>query len=243
MKRFFSGAALMAAMFMMPMMAGAQDKVEASVGADLVSNYVWRGMKLGDAAIQPCMSVSYKGFSFEAWGSYGLTSSDDTKEVDLTLSYTTGGLTVAVTDYFVEGAGSPKYFMYETHKTGHTFEANVGYDFDIFSVNAYVNFAGNDFNVELDENGEEVEKRHNNYSTYLEVSAPFALGGLDWTATVGVVPMESKCYDTDGFAVTNVTLQTEKELKISNTFSLPVFGAVTANPCTENVYLTFGVTF
>ena len=106
MKRFFSGAALMAAMFMMPMMAGAQDKVEASVGADLVSNYVWRGMKLGDAAIQPCMSVSYKGFSLEAWGSYGLTSSDDTKEVDLTLSYTTGGLTVAVTDYFVEGAGS-----------------------------------------------------------------------------------------------------------------------------------------
>lgn len=234
MKRFFSGAALMAAMFMMPMMAGAQDKVEASVGADLVSNYVWRGMKLGDAAIQPCMSVSYKGFSLEAWGSYGLTSSDDTKEVDLTLSYTTGGLTVAVTDCFVEGAGSPKYFMYETHKTGHTFEANVGYDFDIFSVDAYVNFAGNDFKADEDKNA---------YSAYVELAAPFRLGGLDWSASVGVVPMESPYYETDGFAVTNVTLQTEKELKISNTFSLPVFGAVTANPCTENVYLTFGVTF
>lgn len=235
MKRFFSGAALMAAMFMMPTMASAQDKVEASVGADLVSNYVWRGMKLGDAAIQPNVSVSYKGFSLEAWGSYGLTGSEnDANEVDLTLSYTVGGLTIGVTDYFVEGVGSPKYFMYETHKTGHTFEANVGYDFDILSVNAYVNFAGNDFKYDEDKNS---------YSTYVELAAPFRLGGLDWTATVGAVPMESPYYETDGFAITNVTLQTEKELKISNTFSLPVFGAVTANPCTENVYLTFGVTF
>lgn len=233
MKRLFSGVALFAAM-LVPSVANAQDKVETSIGADLVSNYVWRGMKLGDAAIQPCMSVSYKGFSLEAWGSYGLVNSDDAKEVDLTLSYTTGGLTVAVTDYFVEGAGSPKYFMYETHKTGHTFEANVGYDFDIFSVNAYVNFAGADFKADEDKNA---------YSTYVELAAPFRLGGLDWTATVGAVPMESPYYETNGFAVTNVSLQTEKDLKISNTFSLPVFGAVTANPCSENVYLTFGVTF
>lgn len=53
MKRLFSGVALFAAM-LVPSVANAQDKVEASIGADLVSNYVWRGMKLGDAAIQPC---------------------------------------------------------------------------------------------------------------------------------------------------------------------------------------------
>jgi hypothetical protein len=235
MKRFFCGVAFAAAMFVMPAMANAQDKVEASLGADIVSNFIWRGMKFGEAAIQPSLSVGYKGFALEAWGSYGLTSMDDAKEVDLTLSYTTGGLTLGITDvFYVTGDDAPNYFMYETHKTNHTFEANIGYDFDIFSINAYTIFAGDDFN----------EKGKSNYSTYVEVAAPFKLGGMDWTATVGVVPMESaEFYETSGFTVTNLALQAEKELKVSETFSLPVFGGLTVNPYTENVYFTVGATF
>ena len=31
----------------------AQDKVEASVGADLVSGYIWRGQDLGGVSVQP----------------------------------------------------------------------------------------------------------------------------------------------------------------------------------------------
>ena len=82
------------------------------------------------------------------------------------------------------------------------------------------------------------------YSTYVEVAAPFKLGGLDWTATVGMVPMESaEFYETTGFAITNLALQAEKELKVSETFSLPLFGALTVNPRNENVYFTLGVTF
>ena len=42
------------------------------------------------------------------------------------------------------------------------------------------------------------------YSSYFEVSAPFTLGGCDWTATVGAVPFASSFYaDANGFAVTN----------------------------------------
>ena len=93
---------------------------------------------------------------------------------------------------------------------------------------------GNDFN----------EKGKSNYSTYLELAAPFKLGGMDWTATVGMVPMKSaEFYETSGFTVTNLALQAEKELKVSETFSLPMFGALTVNPYTENVYFTVGVTF
>ena len=36
----------------------AQDEVEANVSADIVSNYVWRGAKLDDAAIQPSAGLS-----------------------------------------------------------------------------------------------------------------------------------------------------------------------------------------
>ena len=47
---------------LVPVAAGAQDKVEASVGADLVSSYIWRGQELGDVSIQPSVSLSWKAF-------------------------------------------------------------------------------------------------------------------------------------------------------------------------------------
>ena len=65
-----------------PAMGMAQDKVEASVGADLVSGYIWRGQDLGGVSIQPTLSVSYKGFSLSAWGTAGIEK-EDTKEIDL----------------------------------------------------------------------------------------------------------------------------------------------------------------
>lgn len=71
------------------MKANAQERVAANVGADLVSSYVWRGQDLGNAAIQPNLSLNYRGFSLSAWGSVGLVS-EDVKELDLTLGYAIG---------------------------------------------------------------------------------------------------------------------------------------------------------
>ena len=42
--------------------ASAEDKIEGSVSADVVSRYIWRGQALGDAAIQPSAELAYKGF-------------------------------------------------------------------------------------------------------------------------------------------------------------------------------------
>ena len=70
--------------------ARAQDKIEGTIGADVVSRYYWRGQALGDAAIQPTLGLSWKGLSLTAWGSYGFVDKDDTKEFDLTLAYSTG---------------------------------------------------------------------------------------------------------------------------------------------------------
>ena len=84
----------------MPFTAKAQDKVEASVGVDLVSGYVWRGQDLGGVSLQPAVSVAYKGFSLEAWGSTGFSKTDadgyDAKEFDLTLGYSAGGFNVLI---------------------------------------------------------------------------------------------------------------------------------------------------
>ena len=130
----------------MPFTTKAQDKVEASVGADIVSSYIWRGQDLGGVSLQPSASIAYKGFSLEAWGSVGIekTNADgyDAKELDLILGYSTGGFSISITDYwFNTGAG---YFHYGAHNTAHLYEAQLGYDFGPVAVNWYTNFAGAD---------------------------------------------------------------------------------------------------
>ena len=66
-------------------MATAQEKLETTLNADVVSQYMWRGIQLGGAAVQPTLGVSWKGLSLSAWGSVGIARAEDMREIDLTL--------------------------------------------------------------------------------------------------------------------------------------------------------------
>lgn len=223
---------LMATLLAAGMSATAQDEVETTVAADVVSSYIWRGTECGSAAIQPTLGIGYKGLSLSAWGSYGLVDANDTKEFDLTLGYTTGGFNIGVTDYWFNSP-EERYFLYDAHKTSHIFEANVGYDFGAASIQWFTNFAGNDG---INKDGKRA------YSSYVELGVPFKLASVDWSAAVGAVPFATSFYDTTGFAVTNVSLKATKDIKITDTFSIPVFGQIAANPRTEKAFFVFGFT-
>ena len=214
----------------------AQDELETTVKSDVVSSYIWRGQELGNVALQPTLGVGYKGLSLTAWGSVGLANTTDTKEFDLTLGYTIGGLNIGITDYwFNQMAGGDlegRYFKYDAHATNHVFEANIGYDFGFASLLWYTNFAGNDYK----EDGTRA------YSSYMEIVVPFKLSAVDWTATVGAVPSSSVQYATNGFAVTNVALKATKDIRITDTFSIPLFAQIAANPCSQKAYLVLGFT-
>lgn len=211
----------------------AQDDVETSVGADLVSGYVWRGQDLGGVSIQPSVGVSYKGFSLSAWGSVGF-SQDDAKEVDLILSYSNGGFSVGVTDYWF--TGGPGYFHYSSDNTMHTFEASVGYDFGPLAMNWFTNFAGA---VGYNEEGKKA------YASYFSISAPFRLGGLDWSAEVGATPWANDYYNggATGFQVSSVSLSASKDIKITDSFSFPLWAQIVWNPATEGAWFVAGVSF
>ena len=71
--------------------------VTATIGIDFVNQYIWRGQDLGNVSLQPTLGVEWKGLSLAAWGSVGFRA-EDTKELDLTLSYNTKGFTVGLTD-------------------------------------------------------------------------------------------------------------------------------------------------
>ena len=213
----------------------AQETFETTISGDVVSQYIWRGQDLGNVSLQPTLGVSYKGLSLSAWGSVGLTDASDTKEFDLTLGYTIGGLNIGITDYWFNTGLDPenRYFKYDAHGTNHVLEANIGYDFGPVALQWYTNFAGNDG---TNKNGQRA------YSSYMEVIVPFEFSAIEWTATAGAVPYATTSYGTTGFAVTNLSLRATKEIKITDTFAIPIFGQLTANPCSQKAYLVFGFT-
>ena len=55
---------------------------------------------MGLVSLQPELSVGWKGLSLSAWGSVGLSDKDDARELGLTLSYETGGLSFGIVDYW-----------------------------------------------------------------------------------------------------------------------------------------------
>ena len=213
----------------------AQESLETTISADVVNQYIWRGQDLGSTAVQPTFGIGYKGLSLSAWGSYGLTDATDTKEFDLTLGYSIGGFNIGVTDYWFNVGNDPenRYFKYDAHSTNHVFEATVGYDFGLASLQWYTNFSGNDG---VNKDGKRA------YSSYVEANVPFRLGGADWTATAGAVPFSTDFYGATGFAVTNVSLKATTDIKVTDSFSIPVFRQVAANPCAQKAYLVLGFT-
>jgi len=209
---------------------------EVGLGSDIVSSYIWRGQDLGGVSLQPTLGLEYKGISLSAWGSVGLADPADTKEFDITLGYTIGGLNIGITDYWFNAGLDPqdRYFKYDAHGTNHVFEANIGYDFGVVSAQWYTNISGNDG---VNKDGKRA------YSSYFEVAAPFKLATCDWTATIGAVPYATDFYGTNGFAVTNLAVRASKDIKVTDSFSIPIFGEVSANPCSQKAYLVVGMCF
>ena len=163
---------LMAMMIAAGYSATAQDEIETTICGDIVSSYIWRGQDLGSTAIQPTLGVEFKGLSLTAWGSYGLADPSDTKEFDLTLAYSVGGFNIGIIDYWFNAGQDPenRYFKYDAHGTNHVFEATIGYDFGLASLQWYTNIGGNDgFNKD--------GKRA--YSSYVEANVPFKLASVD----------------------------------------------------------------
>lgn len=218
---------------LLPLGVVAQEKPEVDLGIDLASAYIWRGQDLGGVSIQPEVTVSYKGVFLSGWGSTGFDA-DDTKEIDLTLGYETGGFSVSVTDYWT--AGDTGYFHYGATNTAHTFEAQIGYDWNFLALNWFTNFAGYDG---VNGNGNRA------YSSYVSVAVPFRLGGLEWTVEMGAVPYATDFYNggVHGFAVSDVGVEVRKEIPVTKRFSLPLFAHLSWNPATEEAYFVCGLSF
>jgi hypothetical protein len=239
------------AMVMIPSAITAQNSVEASVSADIVSHYVWRGQDRGGVSIQPEARVAWKGLSLTLEGSAGFDSDDD-KELDLTLGYELKGFNIGVTDYWQTGIDAAnRYFYYDKKQSAHQFEGNLGYTCKYFSLQGYCIFYGNDFKAD----GKQA------YSTYAELTVPFRLAGLDWQLRAGMTPFESSSsvtykssssifdtelkpvkeyYYAEGVACTDASIRATKDLSWGK-LKLPVFAELSTNPYLQTAHMIFGI--
>lgn len=212
--------------------------------SDFVSSYVWRGIYQTGVSVQPTFGFATRDLSLTAWGSTDFdgnsgTSGRASKEIDLMLAYTLGktGLSFSIADLWWAGQGAGKYFHYNNKETAHHFEAGVTYTFSQeqfpLSVSGYTMFAGMDKN----KHGKQ------NFSSYLELNYPFSVSSVELNATCGIVPFQSyEVYGNRGFNVTNIALKGSVPIKVTNSFSFPIFAQAIWNPCSEDAHLVFGVT-
>ena len=191
-----------------------------STGADIVSNYIWRGTKLAvGPAIQPSVSFAAGNFEIGAWGSFGFTSIEGA-ESDLYLSYSFPfGLSLGLTDYYFPGS---MYFDFSDTTGSHALEINAGFSAGGFSLSA--NYIPNEAGSAGSAGGD----------MYFEA-------GYDFSAFNIFVGAGDGWHTSDGeFGLCNVGIGTSKEIKITEDFSVPVSGSIILNPEQEQFYVVIG---
>lgn len=158
----------------------AQPQTEISIGGDLVSTYVWRGVYQSGFSLQPEIGLSVGGFTVGVWGS---TDLDNFKEVDLSVGYSVRGFSVGVTDYWWGGQrlGDGRFAPYFKYGDTHYFEGTLAYEFGEkfpLGISWSTMFAGAD----KKENGDRA------WSSYVELAYPFSVGSVELTAAAGAAP-------------------------------------------------------
>jgi hypothetical protein len=199
----------------------AQDSAKVSsfaVGADVYSNYIWRGSKLGTGpAFQPSVKFLAGGLTLGVWGSF---DANGYTEVDPYISYSFPfGLSLGITDYY-----SPSLMLFETSDTAgsHALELNAGFTTGGLSLSAnyIVNEAGGMASAGSD--------------LYFQAGYAFANFNISLGAGDG-------WHTSDGeFSICHVAIGTSKTIKITDSFSVPVSGQVIMNPEKEQLFLVVG---
>ena len=225
---------------------------EWTVGADVTTTYLWRGLNLGGLALQPDVMVGYGGLKLEGWANISpkdYTFKEFNPELDVTLSYSIYGLTVGATHYYY--FDGTRYFDYRTpslpdYQAGNyaTNQTEVFAKFELGELVEKVPLnilwattVGGDDWMELYEDASDPDKLtgiKRAYSSYLEVSFDANLPlGFTLTPAVGMTPWSGQYtfYEDRGFSVNNVSLKLNWELELGDHFALDVYAMGMLNTC------------
>ena len=212
------------------------------VGADWVSSYLWRGQNIGGMAIQPMVTLDWKGLYVSGWANIGADNwsfEELSPELDITIGYDNFGLAVDLTHLYYFG-GDPYFgkggFKAQEQTTSSTMEVHAGFHVgDLIekfplSLDWYTTIYGDD--CYQDENGE----WHRAWSTYIQVGYQFELPlGMTLDTRVGLTPWrgmysfyEEVWEDAKTVAINNINLRLQREFELKHVY-LGVWGEMMLN--------------
>ncbi|GAO28821.1 hypothetical protein [Geofilum rubicundum] len=200
---------------------------ELSVGLDFYNRYVFRGVDFGNSpSLQPSITFTSGNFTLGAWGAYstGNGAVGAFGEADLYASYAFDfGLSLGATSYYYPGTS---WFELDEGVSSHAIELNLGYEVSSFSFAA--NYIVNDSRDGAGAEGGD---------TYFELG--YGAGAFDLFVGAG----DGWHSSTGNFEVVNVGIGTSKDIQITDSFAIPMNGAVILNPNSEQLHLVVGVSF
>ncbi len=187
-----------------------------TVGADVYSNYIWRGSKLGNGpAIQPSVKFIAGGLTLGVWGSFDASGY---METDPYFSYTLPfGLSVGMTDYYFPNLGG-SFFS----DSSNAYEINIGYVYKGLSLSA--NYIINEATLAASKGSD------------LYFQASYAFRKFNITVGAG----DGWHTSDQNFNVCHVGIGTSKIIEINEKFSVPVTGQVIVNPEREQIFVVVG---
>lgn len=215
---------------------------------DLASRYVWRGTDFGGSpSIQPGIEYNYKGLSVGTWGAF-TTNMTGAQELDIYIGYTflNDMFTFTVTDYFFpdESIDNNDYFEYGNDITGHVFETSFSFN-GTKDLPLGILIASNIYGADAKRLDDDGNITGNQYSTYAEVS--YSFNHIDVFAGMNLITPdtdkgESGFYGNDlGFI--NIGCTVSKDIKITDSFSLPLSVSLINNPQKEKFFLVATMSF
>lgn len=186
-----------------------------NVSMDLVSSYIWRGVRQGNGpALQPTLEFRTGGFTLGAWGSYYFADQNHS-EADLYATLDLGDFTVGLMDYYYSGTT-----WWNT--ASHAFELHGGWAPGRWSLEA--NYTLNDGAGAA------------GGDLYFETG--FTTGNIHLFAGAG-----NGWHTPDGnFRFCNVGLSATKEIYITDSFTIPLTGSLILNPADERLFVVAGIT-
>lgn len=209
---------------------------ELSVGTDFVSRYVWRGTDFGNSpSIQPTIEFDTGGLAIGFWGAYA--TNDPYQEIDFYGGYSfdlkkSGSIYLGYTDYMFPAAGFDftNFNNYDdpAGPGSHYVEVNASYS-GPESVPISVSF--NIFVHNVMDN-----------PVYFELGYSIPVGDVGLDLFLGGSAGNGAAYygSTKKFDIVNTGIKASKTIKITDSFSLPVFGSVFANPATNSLFYVIG---
>lgn len=229
MKKFlFSAAALVLSALNLSAQSG---EWSFGIGSEAMTQYMWHGLPLSSSpTVVPTASVNFENddFSFEA----GFCSVTELQrghylEMDLWASATYRGFTFMAQEYGMgDNLGLGGY--------SDNLELSLGYELP-FEVPASLTWntfvAGDDFNGD----GSRA------FSSYVELCIPYDIDDFSFSFTAGAVPFASdEMYGTEGFTVTNLSLQAGYNFSVGENLELPVYIQDTYSPFLEHNFVVLG---